>query len=81
VSPIFAADLSGLAPALVITAGFDPLRDEGRKYAARLREAGNQVEHVEQTGMVHGFFNMGAGVRAATETVTLVANRLRAALG
>jgi acetyl esterase len=79
-SPIFEPDLKGLAPALVFTAGFDPLRDEGRAYAARLRDAGNRVEHVEEPGMVHGYYNLGAGIDAARRSVELSADRLRAAL-
>ncbi len=79
-SPIFEPDLTGLAPSLVITAGFDPLRDEGRKYATRLRAAGCRVEHVEEPGMIHGYFNLGAGVDAARRSVELAADRLRQAM-
>jgi acetyl esterase len=69
VSPLLAADLSGAAPAYVVTAGFDPLRDEGEAYAARLREAGVRVTHRRQAGLIHGFVNMvgmGRAGRAAT---------------
>jgi acetyl esterase len=58
-SPIEQQDLSGLCPALVVTAGFDPLRDEGRRYAARLAEAGVAVRERCYDDMVHGFFGMG----------------------
>ena len=57
-SPRLAADLSNLPPATVITAGFDPLRDDGTAYAGRLADAGNEVTHHNFDGMIHGFFNM-----------------------
>lgn len=80
VSPHFEESFADLPPALVVTAGFDPLRDEGRRYAERLREAGNQAELLEAKGMVHGFINMGAVVRAADRVIDDVAVRLRRAL-
>lgn len=58
VSPLLTEDLSGLAPAYVVTAGFDPLRDEGNEYAAKLAAAGVPVEHVCERGMLHGFANI-----------------------
>ncbi len=57
-SPRLAADLSELPPATVVTAGFDPLRDDGAAYAQRLADAGNEVHHHNFEGMIHGFFNM-----------------------
>ncbi|HTO00951.1 MAG TPA: alpha/beta hydrolase [Microthrixaceae bacterium] len=58
-SPIEQDDLSGIAPAFIVTAGFDPLRDEGRRYGERLAEAGVPVRYRCYDDMVHGFFGMG----------------------
>ncbi len=69
-SPIEQENLSGIAPALIITAGFDPLRDEGRRYGERLAEAGVSVRYRCYDDMVHGFFGMGilpGGMAMASE--------------
>jgi acetyl esterase len=69
-SPIEQQDLSGVAPAIVVTAGFDPLRDEGKVYADRLADAGVPVRYRCYDDLVHGFFGMGVlpgGMEIATE--------------
>jgi acetyl esterase len=76
-SPALASDHSGLPPALVITAGYDPLCDEGREYADLLGAAGNQVEYVDFPGQIHGFITMGKVIAQANEAVALCADRLK----
>jgi len=77
-SPLFASDVSRLPPALVITAGFDPLRDEGRAYAEKMAAAGVRVEHVCVEGMPHGFLTLGGALSGAARIVRLVVDRVRA---
>jgi acetyl esterase len=78
-APLVHDDLSGLPPALVIVAGYDPLRDEGVEYSKRLIEAGNRVRLSNYEGMVHGFFLMGGAVEAARRAVAESAAALREA--
>lgn len=79
-SPMRAASLAGLPPALVVTAGFDPLRDEGRAYAERLAAAGVAVEHRCFDGAIHGFLSFAGVLDVGREALALVADRLRRAL-
>jgi acetyl esterase len=79
-SPLRAPSLAGLPPALIVTAGFDPLRDEGEAYATRLREAGVRVDAVCYGGMVHGFVPMGRLLDTAGRALTLIGGALRQAL-
>ena len=80
-SPILAEDLSGLAPAHVVTCGFDPLRDEGEEYAERLRAAGVPTETRRFADQIHGFFNVVGVGRTSRACVAEIADALRAGLG
>jgi acetyl esterase len=76
--PLAAEDLSGLPPAFVLTAEFDPLRDEGVAYAKRLAEAGVEVEHVHVDDQMHGFLLLGRVVPKASVLVDRTADALAA---
>ena len=80
-SPLLHADLSKLPPALVLTAGYDPLRDEGMQYAERLTDAGSQATYVCFDRQIHGFITMGRVLDEANSAVALCAAELRRALG
>jgi len=76
VSPLFAEDLRGLPPTILVTAGHDMLRDEGRQYAARLQTAGVELIHIEHASLPHGFVNapgvVPAGQRAMEALAELI---------
>jgi acetyl esterase len=79
-SPLEAPEVKGLPPAYIVTAGFDPLRDEGMAYAEKLKEAGVPVTAVDYASMIHGFFSMQGLVPMAAEAIGAAAHALRDAL-
>ena len=79
-SPLLHPDLSHLPPAFVLTAGFDPLRDEGLQYAQALTAAGTRSTLVCFERQIHGFITMGKVLDEANTAVALCASQLRAAL-
>jgi acetyl esterase/lipase len=81
ISPLRASDLSGLPPAFVHTAEFDPLRDEGRAYADRLARAGVKVNYSCHEGMIHLFYGMVSAIPYARTALNRIGSELRAALG
>jgi acetyl esterase len=80
VSPLKTAELSGLAPALVVTAGFDPLRDEGNDYAAALGAAGVSVDHRQFDGLPHGFASLAAFGGGSADALVATISAIRAHL-
>jgi acetyl esterase len=80
ISPLLADDISGVCPALVLTAGFDPLRDEGRAYAARLSAAGVAASHVGANGSLHGFLHTDGALTESARMLRLAARAVREAL-
>jgi acetyl esterase len=79
-SPLLASDLTRLPPALLLTAGYDPLRDEGLEYAAALTRAGNRCTYVCFERQIHGFITMGRVLDEANAAVSMCAAELRRAL-
>ena len=79
-APLTATSHAAVAPALVITAEFDPLRDEGEAYVVKLEAAGVPAKGTRYAGLIHGFFGMGAVVPAAMEAVEEAGQALREAL-
>lgn len=80
-TPISASDLSGLPPAMVITAEFDPLRDEGAAYAERLQQAGVTVKTSRYNGVIHGFFWMAGVLDVGREVIAEMGDELRKQFG
>ncbi len=80
VSLLDASDLSALPPAVVVTAGFDPLRDDGTQYADRLETAGVPVTHLDYPTMVHGFLSLTGEVEAAADAFDDVVQAFRKAI-
>jgi acetyl esterase len=78
-SPLLAPSLKGVAPAMVLTAGFDPLQDEGREYAERLKREGVAVEYRDYADMIHGFIVMGGVLDTANAAVADCCAALRRA--
>jgi len=79
-SPLLVEDLSGLPPAFVLTAEFDPLRDEGEAYAERLRAAGVSVTTSRYDGMIHGFYGLDSVFDSAKKATAETVSALRDAL-
>ncbi len=76
-SPLLAEDLNNLPPALVITAQYDPLHDEGQAYAGRLKEAGNLVQVTDYPGMVHGFIIFPGYCKLAGEALSEITDYIK----
>ena len=79
-SPLLCENLANLPPAFVMTAGYDPLRDEGLAYAQRLTEAGNRATHICFERQIHGFITMGRVIDEANAAVAICASELKRAM-
>jgi acetyl esterase len=80
-SPMFWPDLRSSAPALIATAGYDPLVDEGDRYADMLRAAGTAVRHRRYASLIHGFLSIAGGVTAARAAIEELCSDIRELLG
>ncbi|HSV57294.1 MAG TPA: alpha/beta hydrolase [Variovorax sp.] len=80
-SPRRQTELKDLPPALLISAGFDPIRDDGLDYAARLRAAGVPVELMHYAGQIHGFLNFDSVIDAGRDALLRIANALNSVFG
>jgi acetyl esterase/lipase len=80
ISPLCHSNLAGLPPAIIHTAEFDPMRDEGNAYAARLADAGVAVTHVCHDGMVHNFHALGALLPQARSALGMIGQQVRSLL-
>jgi acetyl esterase len=80
-SPILASSFTGLPPAVVITASHDPLVDEGKHYADRLRQDGVAVEYACFDGTIHGFVSMAQAIPAGARAMDLICDRIKRVVG
>jgi len=76
ISPMFADELDGLPPAMLITAEIDPLRSDGTAYLRRLRAAGVPVTHANYPGQIHGFFDMDLIMPASSHAIAAAARAM-----
>jgi acetyl esterase len=81
ISPLRASDLAGLPAALIHTAEFDPMRDEGNAYASKLMAAGVEVEHFCHDGMIHNFHAMGAILPQGRRVILQIGEQVRRVVG
>ena len=81
ISPLFIQEFNGLPPAHIITAGWDPLRDEGKAYAAKLAAAGVKVTERDYAGQPHGFFNTTSVSMPARQAIVDAGEIVGRALG
>jgi acetyl esterase len=80
-APMQAASLAGLPPAMIVTAEYDPLRDEGKAYADRLRQEGVPVVYRCYSGMIHGFVSSAAVIDGGKQAIADMAAEIRRTLG